>query len=86
MNFPEDTRKVPQICKGFLRQLTSAEEMAQSVKSSSSKHEGLGVVSFHHVDPEKQTQIVRFRGGTITTVHQARAMLFKTKPGVHGEM
>lgn len=45
--------------------------MAQSVKCSSSKHEGLGVVSFHHVGPQKQTQIVRLGGGTITTVHQA---------------
>lgn len=49
--------------------------MAQSVKSSSSKHEGLGVVSFITWAPEKQTQIVRLGGGTFTSaLGQANAI------------
>lgn len=84
MNLPEDSRKVPQICEGFLRpELRRWLSQSRALPANTRAWVWSPFITW---DPEKQTQIVRLGGGTFTCVHQARPMLFKTKPGVHGEL
>lgn len=83
MNLPEDTRKVPQICEGFLRP-ELRRWLSQSRACPANTRAWVWSL-LSHGPPRSKLRSSGLEVGLLP-LHQARPMLFKTKPGVHGEL